>query len=123
MIVVGEERTENTVHKTRGQDLIVVRTAFTLQKTARIPADRSVFLFVFYCEGHEVYSLAGLSRRTYGGQQHRVAHAHLYRSISLLGKFAGLDGDFATVGQLDGFFDWIHKIRYCFSSQKSGAPA
>ena len=120
VVVIGEKRAEHAVNQTRGKNLVVAGASLTFEEASRIASDRRIFLFIFNCEGHEVYALAGLAGRTNGGKKHRVAHAHLYRSIGLLGKFACLDRDLTSVGQRDGFLYWIHlKFRYCFSSLMS----
>ena len=107
MIVVGEERTENAVNQAGGQNLVVAGASFAFKEASGVTADGGVFLFVFHCEGHEVNALAGFFCRTYGSEEHSVAHAHLHRSIRLLGKLACLDRDLTSVGQSDGFFECL----------------
>ena len=110
VVVVGEERTEHAVDKTRCEDFIVAGAAFAFEETAGETAGGGELFFVFNLQGHEVHALAGFLGRDHGGKEHGVAHANFNRSIGLLGELAGLDGDGPAVGQRDGFLDGIHKV-------------
>ncbi len=107
MIVVGEQRTEHTVDEARGEYLVVGSATLTLEESAGITTERCIFFFILYLKGHKVDSFAGLLSGNDSGEEHGVAHAQLYRSIGLLGKLACFEGDLTTVGQGDGFLDWI----------------
>ena len=108
VIVVREQRTQNTVNQTRGQDFVVVGAAFALQEAAGETAGSRKLLFVFNLQGHEVDALAGLLGRYNSCQEHGIAHAQLNRSISLLGQLAGFQSNLTAVRQGDGFFDNVH---------------
>ena len=108
MIIVGEKGTEHAVDQTRSEDFIIAGAAFALEETTGETTVGREFFFVLDCQRHEVNTFASFLGRNDRGKQHGVAHAEFYRSISLLCKFPGLEGNLAAVSKRDGFFDWIH---------------
>ena len=59
---------------------------------------------------HEIYALARLFGGNYSGEKHCPTETQFYGAVGLLGQFAGLDGNLATIGQCDGFLNYIHKF-------------
>jgi len=51
--------------------------------------------------------LVGILCTAHCGQQHGIAHAYFYCSISLFGEFSGLYGDDTAVAKLYGFLYWL----------------
>ena len=109
MIIVGEKGTKHAVHKSGSQNLVIVAATLSFQEATGITSDGGIFFFILYSKGHEINALAGLFGRTYGCEQHRVAHTQLYSTVSLFGQLAGLNRYLTTVRKCDAFFDWIHK--------------
>ena len=90
VVVVGEQRAQNPIDKTRREDFIIRGATFALLETARETPESRELLFIFNLEWHEVNPFAGLLGRHNCRKKHRIVHAQLNRSIGLLGKFASL---------------------------------
>ena len=112
VVVRREERAQRTVDQTRYEHLAVVGLALTLHETARIAAACGVFLLVFHLQRHEVRVgfciFGGHDRR----KEHRIALFHDNRAVGLLGQFAGLDHDLASVGERDELLNGVVQLLF-----------
>ena len=108
MVVAGEEGTKRTIDEATGEDFVIVSLTFALREATGETAGSGIFLAIFYLKGHEICAGHSVFCGTHGGQQHGVAHAQHHGTVSLLGKLTSLDGDLATIGQLDCLCDYIH---------------
>ena len=112
MVIRGEQGPEGAVDQAGDEHLAVVGLALTLHETARIAAACGVFLLVFHLQRHEVRVgfciFGGHDRR----KEHRIALFHDNRAVGLLGQFAGLDHDLASVGERDELLNGVVQLLF-----------
>src|SRR5690606_6197224 len=84
---------------------------FSLEESSRISTRCCKFLPVIYCKGEKVHCTL-LIRRYNGTKHHCITHSKLYRSMCLLCKFSGFEGNGSTITKIDNLFKsfWNHKF-------------
>ena len=130
VVIRGEQGPEGAVDQAGDEHLAVVGARFALHETAGEAAYGGVLLLVFDLEGHEIGVGFCILCGHDGSEQHRVAHLDDDRAVGLLGQFARLDLDLATVGQRDDLADCVVQLLFfhknfkpimfsnCFSQRK-----
>jgi len=92
-VALEEQRPDGTVDLARREGSLVAGPRLALDEAAGDLAGGVVPLLDVDREGEEILSLASRGASRSRDEDHRVAAAHEYRAVGLLGQAAGLEGD------------------------------
>ena len=112
VVIRGEQGPEGAVDQAGDEHLAVVGARFALHETAGEAAYGGVLLLVFDLEGHEIGVGFCVLGGHHGTQEHRISHLDYHGAVGLLGQFARLDLDLASVGQRDDLADCVVQLLF-----------
>lgn len=89
--ILGEQGTDGAVNHTGGEDSLIGRTAFPLQKGTGDFSHGVQFFLKIHGKREKVHTLPGFGGRGYRHVYHGIPVAHETGTIGQLGDFSGLD--------------------------------